>query len=119
MEQPQEIEVWYVLPAIRKNLALELKKLGLSQKDVATKLGITPAAVSYYIQSKRASKKELELGEEFKQNIAKSAKDIFQNKTTVLQALQTNLKLFRESKMLCKLHKDLTKVNCDCTICCG
>ena len=32
---PQEIEVWYVLPAIRKQLALELIKQGLTQSQVS------------------------------------------------------------------------------------
>lgn len=119
MEQPQEIEVWYVLPAIRKYLAIELKRLGLSQKDIAKKMGITPAAVSYYIQSKRGSKQNIELDESFKKNINSSAKKIFDEKTTILQEIQYNLKLFRETKNLCKLHKNLTKTDCDCTICCG
>ena len=119
MEQPQELEVWYVLPTIRKALATELKLLGLSQKDIAKKLEITPAAVSYYIKSKRANKMEIEMGEEIKKSLNISAKKIIEETSTVLTEIQKNLKLFRDSKKLCVLHKKLTEVNCDCTICCN
>ena len=51
---PQEIEVWYILPAIRKKVALKLVKRGLSQKKVADIMGVTEAAVSQYKKSKRA-----------------------------------------------------------------
>ena len=32
MDTPQEIEVWYVLPALRREIAIALKKQGLKQK---------------------------------------------------------------------------------------
>ena len=41
---PQEIEVWHVIPAIRKGLVQELVKLGLSQKAAAEKLWEETAA---------------------------------------------------------------------------
>ncbi len=53
---PSEIIVWYILPALRKELVLELKQLGMSQKAIADKLDLTPAAVSQYMNNKRASK---------------------------------------------------------------
>ena len=49
----QEIEVWYVIPAIRKEIAKGLVKKGLKQRAVARKLEITDAAVSQYFNSKR------------------------------------------------------------------
>ncbi len=119
MEQPQELEVWYVLPTIRKALATELKTLGLSQKDIAKKLDITPAAVSYYIKSKRANKMVIEIDDDIKKSINISAKKIIDETSTVLTEIQKNLRLFRDSKKLCMLHKKMTKVQCDCTICCN
>ena len=53
--QPQEIEVFYILPALRRELAVSLKSAGKSQKAIAGLLGVTEAAVSQYFSSKRAS----------------------------------------------------------------
>lgn len=56
MKLPCEEAIWYVLPQIRADLAKELVKRGVSQKDVAEKLGVTPSAVSQYMHKKRAGK---------------------------------------------------------------
>ena len=45
MIYPQEIEVWYVLPVIRSELAKELLNHNLTQKEISLKLGITEAAM--------------------------------------------------------------------------
>ncbi len=50
---PCEKAVWYYLPQIRADLAIELVKIGLTQSKAAKKLGVTPAAVSQYIHKKR------------------------------------------------------------------
>ena len=47
---------WNVIPAIRREIAKSMvNDFRLSQKDVANKLGITPAAVSLYISEKRGN----------------------------------------------------------------
>ena len=52
---PQEIEVWYIIPAIRKELAKVLtKKHRLTFEKAGVILGISKAAVSQYINKKRA-----------------------------------------------------------------
>ncbi len=48
--------VKYVLPALRAKVALELIDRGYRVKDVADLLGLTQAAVSQYINSKRGQK---------------------------------------------------------------
>ncbi|MEI8185104.1 MAG: helix-turn-helix domain-containing protein [Chlorobiaceae bacterium] len=50
---PCEKAVWYYLPQIRADLAIELVKTGMTQSQAAKKLGVTPAAVSQYIHKKR------------------------------------------------------------------
>jgi uncharacterized protein len=50
---PCEKAVWYNLPQIRADLAIELVKTGMTQSQAAKKLGVTPAAVSQYIHKKR------------------------------------------------------------------
>ncbi len=51
--QPQELEVYYLLPALRRELANALKQHGKSQKEIAQMFGITEAAVSQYVHEKR------------------------------------------------------------------
>ena len=52
---PQEIEVRYILPAIRRELArIFIQEHNLSQKEAANVLGLTEAAISQYLHYKRA-----------------------------------------------------------------
>ena len=53
-QTPCEHMMWNGLPAIRKEIAESLmNNFGLTQKETAEKLGITPAAVCQYISRKR------------------------------------------------------------------
>ena len=54
IQSPQSIELHYVLPAVRREIALKLKEKGLGQKEIAKRLSVTEAAVSQYINDKRA-----------------------------------------------------------------
>ena len=51
--QPQEIEVFYIIPAIRRHIAMYMKLRGLKQNKIAELLHIDKAAVSQYIKKKR------------------------------------------------------------------
>ncbi len=74
MKLPCEQALWYVLPAIRADLARELVSRGLSQKDAAEKLGVTSSAVSQYLSKKRGSNQNL--GPDYQQNIKTTADHI-------------------------------------------
>ncbi len=51
---PCEYMIWNGIPAIRKELAEALiKEFGLSQREAAEKLGLTPAAICQYLSKKR------------------------------------------------------------------
>jgi len=51
---PCEQLIWNGIPAIRKELAEALiKEFGLSQREAAEKLGLTPAAICQYLSKKR------------------------------------------------------------------
>ena len=51
---PCENIIWYGIPVIRRELAFSLiNQFGLTQKEAAEKLGITPSAVSQYFKKKR------------------------------------------------------------------
>lgn len=53
---PCEIITWYVLPVIRKELAVLLvKNHRMSQKEAASLLGVTDAAISQYLSKKRGN----------------------------------------------------------------
>ncbi len=57
MKPPCMIVVKYLLPAIRAKIAENLViKYNLKSKEVAEKLGLTEAAISQYINSKRGMK---------------------------------------------------------------
>ncbi|MAE49699.1 hypothetical protein CMI48_02610 [Candidatus Pacearchaeota archaeon] len=57
---PQEIEVWYIIPAIRRGLARCLTgHHGVSYDAVGKMLGISKAAISQYVNNKRAAKIKL------------------------------------------------------------
>ena len=74
---PQEIEVWYILPAIRKQLAAKLVDSGMSQKEVAKLMQLTEAAISQYKKLKRA--KENIFNPEIDREIEKSVKEILKD----------------------------------------
>ena len=88
MEQmPQEIMVWHILPAIRRELSKVLvKEHKLTQKQVAELLGITEAAVSQYLKSKRA--KDVVFDEQVLAQIRKSADKIIKKKNNLVPEIQ-------------------------------
>lgn len=112
---PQEIEVWYVLPALRCQMAKAFLEQGLTQKQTAQTLGITEAAVSQYVHSKRAQ--NVEFSEGFKAKVAAACRGVRQGKQTAYEAVQYLVRDFKESKQLCDLHHSLEGVPADCNIC--
>ena len=72
-----EVSSRKVLPAIRKEIVINLIKLGKKQKEIAKLLEVTPAAITQYVKGKRA---KINLTASEKQNTIKIAKLIFENK---------------------------------------
>ncbi len=110
---PQEIDVWYVLPAIRKELAESLIKQGLNQSEIAIKLGVTKAAISQYLSNKRAC--GIKFGLVIKDQINHSAKQIMKGSSVMKEIFEIE-KLIRRRKIYCSLciaRKD------KCNICCS
>jgi len=70
--------MWSVLPVIRKGIAESMiNDFGLSQKEAAEKLGLTPAAVCQYVLRKRG---KIEISDEFVlKEIKTSAGNIIEN----------------------------------------
>lgn len=113
--QPQEVEVWYILPQIRKGLVKELKRQGLRQRRIAELLGITDAAVSQYISQKRAA--ELVFDKEIVNQIKESAKRIVKDNGLVMREIQRICALCREKRVICQIHRQKETIACGCTSC--
>ena len=114
---PQEIQVWYVLPAIRKELTKVLvKEKGLTQKETAKILSITEAAVSQYLSEKRAN--TLQLEESVINEIRKSANLIIKHPKCLISEIIKILDHKDVWKSICIFHKENdSNINNQCNIC--
>ncbi len=114
---PQEIEVWYLIPALRKELAkIFVEENGLSQKKAASILGITDAAISQYLSSKRGS--EVKFSKDEIAKIKKTAKEIIKNEGDVMKKIYQLSVSLRGSKAICGIHMSQDKgVEKGCDIC--
>jgi len=96
---PCEDFVWYVLPALRCELAKEIVRMGKSQKEASILLGVTESAVSQYFGKKRG--KASWLDERISLEIRKSAKRIVEG--GVLSKELCRLCASIKGSKLCKL----------------
>jgi predicted transcriptional regulator len=77
-QTPCEFMKWNGLPCIRKEIANSMiNNFGLTQKETANKLGLTPAAICQYITKKRGKIKIN--NEKIIREINASAKNIINN----------------------------------------
>jgi hypothetical protein len=128
---PQEVEVWYILPAIRKEFTEVMMKQGFKQKHIAKILGVTEAAVSQYKNSKRAGqvsltpkmkeiveKISLDIRSDCKIDEVKRAEEIScDHYNGIYKEFQKLLKVAREERVICMVHKHLGYPMEDCQIC--
>ena len=116
---PQEIEVRYILPAIRRELArIFIHEHKMSQKNAAKILGLTEAAVSQYQHSKRA--KEVVFSNEVVSEIKKSAEKVLAekaNKQRLIAEMYRISTLANVKQILCDLHRSQSKELGNCNIC--
>ena len=120
MKPPCEVVVWYVIPAIRSELAKELLNLGMKQKDVSELMDITQPAVSQYITDKRGS------GIKLNDNVRKMVHD-FAYQLSVGEASKADLisrtcsicKHVETADVLNQLNIDKSELGEDCQSCLG
>ncbi|MBI2654259.1 hypothetical protein HYX02_05630 [Candidatus Woesearchaeota archaeon] len=116
---PQEIEVRYILPAIRRELARVLiEEHKQTQKETAQILGLTEAAISQYQHSKRA--KEVVFSEAVVDEIRKSADKILAdkiNKQRLIAEMYRISNLTTVRHILCDLHRAQSKELENCNVC--
>ena len=100
---PQEIQVWYVLPALRREIArILIKSHGFTQKQVASVLGITEGAVSQYLNSKRGASVKFEA--DIMKEISWSAQRIAKDNSTAMEELLSLSEMDKVKTVVCKLH---------------
>lgn len=102
-----EYMMWNGLPVIRKEIAESMiTDYGLSQKETAEKLGITPAAVCQYLSKKRGKSDIMDVI--ILNEIKLSAKNIIDN---------GNGSVISETCRICKLIRKSTELELFCPGC--
>ncbi len=130
---PQEVEVWYVIPSIRRELALAMIDKGRTQKSIAKMLGVTEPAVTQYKLSKgkdssRSRGDRVEIPKKMQPEIDKSADIILaawdkygeDSKTfeTMTKEVNRIIKVLRSEGILCDVHREhCSGVHPDCNAC--
>jgi len=118
METPQEIEVWYIIPSIRREFAKAYKEIGLSQSEIAKRMGLTPAAVSQYLNKKRGKRAALPplIIKEIKKSAKRTKKS--RSKQKVMDEIQRVCRIVRRKGILCKVHRKHSSISLrNCKIC--
>ena len=115
---PQEIEVWYLMPALRRELAkMLIKDYGMSQKKVSEIFRITESAVSQYLKSKRGH--ELRFPKGGLEEIKKTAEKISLDLGDANEQLYRLCVKFRGTNNVCDFHRKQDKtLPKDCDLCC-
>jgi predicted transcriptional regulator len=142
---PQEVEVWYVLPAIRRELARimktkEVPRVGedgkakqhkITQKEIAKMLGVTEPAITQYLLKKKGMRSrgdQVVIPERFLPAIEKSADtmiagfekgmkedDLFEVMTREINRI---IKVIRDDGAMCDIHRQFSAhVKDKCSAC--
>lgn len=130
---PQEVLVWYVLPAIRRELAKIMKfEMGQSQKSIARMLGVTEPAVTQYMlprnKPKRSRGDRVEIPANMQPELLTSAQSIVEawNQTdaeehayeTTTREINRLIEVLKDAGLLCEIHREYCQgVHEDCNAC--
>lgn len=119
---PQEIEVWYIIPAIRRELSkCMIRHHKVTYERAGKILGISKAAISQYLKNKRAGK--IKLHEKVQEEICNSCEKLTMNRSNSVKEIQKILKYIRKNKLHCEVcgesvdkikdHKDCIEVRAE------
>lgn len=109
---PQEIEVYYIIPTVKRYLTQFMKEDEMKQKDIAKALQIQEATVSQYLSNKRGH--QIDFDEDIQKEIKKSSKNISDMGTYIFE-MQRLLQIIRSSKTICEVHKQFSNVPNSCS----
>ncbi len=111
---PQEIELWYIIPSLRREFSREMAKQGISGVKIAELLGVTPAAVSQYFSKARAV--EFTFNPKMKKEIKVSVARILKGDDAVAE-IQRIINILRENQNICRFHHLKEDLDPQCDIC--
>lgn len=116
---PQELEVWYLIPSLRKELArIFTEDYKMTQKEASKILGITESAVSQYIGSKRA--KSIRFSKSEIKEIKFYAHKIIEDKLNSRRYFYDLSTKLRGAESMCALHKKHdSEIPHNCSMCKG
>lgn len=117
VHMPQEIEVWHILPAMRRELSKAMvNDLGQSQRATAKLLGVSEPAVSQYLKAKRG--KEVKFSKRVIEEIRKSASRIAKDKNLLMAEMKRVCELNEVKLIVCEIHRsECKKLPDGCNIC--
>ena len=115
MDTPQEVQVWFILAAVRRQYVVSLKKLGLKQKEIATALNLTESAVSQYLSNKRG--KGVSFTPKLRKEINISAQKVANDRKELNPELQKIMRKIKDSKFICTVCHTHVNTADDCNIC--
>ena len=101
---PQEVEVHYIIPTIRKYFAHYLNQNGMNQTEISKIFGITKSAVSQYFSKKRGNK--IAFQKDFVKEIEIATKQITDKYTFMYQMQKLLLKL-KNDYSICTIHEQI------------
>ena len=107
----QEIETYYLIPAIRRELVRKMLSKGMSKKDIAEKLNLTKSAISQYLSGKRG--KDFILSGEL---VDECCKNIL-NGNNYLTEIQNLIKKLKKERKICEIYKNNGTIPEDCKVC--
>lgn len=111
---PQHIELWYIIPAIRREFAIEMARQEIKNVEIAEILGVTKAAVSQYFSKTRAV--EFRFDAEITNEIKESTIRII-DKRNSNEEIQRIINIMWQNKSICKFHHLKEKLDNNCNIC--
>ncbi|MHA2224411.1 MAG: transcriptional regulator [Candidatus Hodarchaeales archaeon] len=113
--QPQEVIVWYILPAIRREITKTLIYTHkLPQKEIAQKFGLTEPAISQY---KKGARGDIDFSPDILEKIQEAARNIAIDGSSAPREVQKVLQYIHKGGSLCDFHKKYGLVHEGCDIC--
>jgi uncharacterized protein len=117
MQFPCELVVWKILPAIKAQIARNLKEKEMKQKDIAKVLDSTEAAVSQYLSGKRASEFKIPARMNDMLEIVSKAVAEGKNPKVLQYGICQVCKEIRTKGMACDVCKKSSGDSEDCSLC--
>jgi predicted transcriptional regulator len=98
----QEIEVWYIIPAIRREMAVCFSQAHeISYGNIAFMMGLTKTAISLYVAGKRTEM--IRMHPKALEEVKHSCQRIVKQKSTVIKEISRVLEIIKNKKLHCEL----------------